>query len=158
MKSKYRYNNGKWHTVRITRKQATGTLEVDGGDVVEGLAVGNTRIMTLTPPFSFGGVSESYRDDANINTGLDGDSIFHGCIRNIQVNSTPLGVPTKEINVLPCTDQIEDGAFFGGGYVKVKQKQNQPLPIISLKETNSNYVLIFNTKTHTVGRSVDSWL
>lgn len=120
MKSKYQYNNNEWHTVRISRAQATGNLVIDGGDSVEGSSVGNTRVMSLEPPYTFGGVPDKALDDSSVNTGLDRNNVYRGCIRNIQVQGQPLGVPTREVGVLPCTDQIEDGVFFGGGYVKVR--------------------------------------
>lgn len=109
--------------MRITRQQATGTLVIDGGDSVEGASVGNTRVMTLQPPYSFGGVELNKTDDVMVNTGLDIDQVYRGCIRNIQVSGQPLGAPHKEVDVLPCADQIEEGVFFGGGYVKVWRKK-----------------------------------
>lgn len=136
MTSKYQYNNDDWHTVRIERTQATGTLVIDGGDSAEGSSVGNTRVMSLQPPYTFGGVNEKSIDDASEDTGLVSSNIYRGCIRNIQVNAQPLGVPTREFGVLPCTDQIEDGVFFGGGYVKVSNKNktaNELFPICRTK-------------------------
>lgn len=124
MKSKYQYNNNEWHTVRITRQQAMGSLVIDGGDSVEGVSSGNTRVMSLEPPYSFGGISEKFLANASNNTGLNHNNIYRGCIRNIQVSGQPLDVPTKEVEVLPCTDQIEDGVFFGGGYVKVRSNNS----------------------------------
>lgn len=119
MSSKYQYNNDNWHTVRIRRQQATGSLMIDGGDSVEGESIGNTRVMTLQPPFSIGGVNPNMMEDLVVNTGIDAKKVFRGCIKNIQVGGQTWGVPQNEVGVLPCSDKVEDGAFFGGGFVKV---------------------------------------
>lgn len=151
MVSKYQYNNGEWHTVRITRQQATGTLVIDGGDSVEGASVGNTRVMSLQPQYSFGGVEAKLIDDMNVNTGLDKDKPYRGCIRNIQISGQPLGVPHKEFGVIPCTDQIEDGVFFGGGYVKVIAKNFQQifcLVLFSFVKTHTLTTFLFISLLH----------
>lgn len=121
MTSKYQYNNNAWHTVVITRHQAMGTLLIDGGDEVRGESVGNTRVMTLQPPYSIGGVSQNLMDDLVVNTGHDAKKVYRGCIRNIQVGGQPLGQPQNEVGVIPCSEKVEDGAFFGGGFVKVRE-------------------------------------
>lgn len=119
MSSKYQYNNNQWHTVVIRRQQATGSLMIDGHDLVDGESIGNTRVMTLQKPFSIGGVNQNMMEDLVVNTGIDPKKVFRGCIRNIQVGGQPWGVPQNEVGVLPCSEQVEDGVFFGGGYVKV---------------------------------------
>lgn len=120
MTSKYQYNNDAWHTVVITRHQATGSLLIDGGDEVRGESIGNTRVMTLQAPYSIGGVSPNLIDDLVVNTGIDPKKVYRGCIRNIQVGGQPWGMPQNEVGVIPCSDKSEEGAFFGGGFVKVK--------------------------------------
>lgn len=49
---------------------------------------------------------------------------FNGCIRGISMNSKPLD-PTSEYGVIPCSDNVEVGTFFGGGshsYIKLKER------------------------------------
>lgn len=121
MSSKYQYNNNAWHTVRIHRQQATGSLIIDGGDSVEGQSIGNTRVMSLQAPFSVGGVNPNIMEDVALNSGIDPKNVYRGCIRNIQVSGQTWGVPQNEVGVLPCSDDVEDGAFFGGGFVRVKK-------------------------------------
>lgn len=123
MTSKYQYNNNYWHTVIISRTQEKGSLLIDGGDEVHGESIGNTRVMTLIAPYSFGGVSNSLIDDLAINSGLEKTKVFRGCIRNIQVGGQPLDKPANTVGVLPCSDQVEEGAFFGGGFLKVRHCQ-----------------------------------
>lgn len=42
-------------------------------------------------------------------------------IINLEVGGQPWGVPQNEVGVIPCSDQVEEGAFFGGGFVKVRK-------------------------------------
>lgn len=119
MTSKFEYNNDKWHTVLFSRQQSKGKLIINGDDEVFGESAGNTRTMSVQPPYSFGGVDPQNDEESRLNTHIEKDKYFSGCIRNIQVGARPLGDPGKAIGVLPCSDEIEKGVFFGGGYVKV---------------------------------------
>lgn len=124
MTSKYVYNNDKWHTVLFSRQQSKGKLIINGDDEVTGESVGNTRTMSVQPPYSFGGVDAQIEEDSNLNLKLEKGKYFSGCIRNIQIGGRPLGEPAQAVGVLPCSDEIEKGVFFGkgGGYVKVKEQ------------------------------------
>lgn len=119
MSSKQQYNNDQWHTVIISRQQSKGKLLIDGDDEAQGESSGNTRVMSLQGPYSFGGVNASLLEYVAANTGLDKSAHFFGCIRNIQVAARPWGEPDKVLGAIPCSEQIESGAFFSGGYVKV---------------------------------------
>lgn len=122
MTSKSQYNNNQWHTVVIRRQHAKGSLLIDGGDEANAESTGNTRVMSLQAPYSFGGVSPNLIDDLVANSGIDKTQVYRGCIRNIQVGGQPLGQPPKMTGVIACSDKIEDGAFFGGGFVKVNRQ------------------------------------
>lgn len=84
-----------------------------------GESVGNTRAMSLQAPYSFGGVNPNLMDDLRVNTGIEKGKYFAGCIRNIQVGGRPWGEPQKVVGTIPCSDQVEDGVFFSGGFIKV---------------------------------------
>lgn len=127
MTSKSQYNNGKWHTVLISRQQSKGKLLIDGEDEVSAESIGNTRVMTLQPPYSFGGVAPNLTDDLVINSGIEKSKYFQGCIRNIQVGGRPWGEPNKIVGATPCSDQVEDGVFFNGGFIKVNLLSNNSL-------------------------------
>lgn len=119
MTSNNQYNNSQWHTVLITRQQSKGGLLIDGDDDVSAESIGNTRIMSLQAPYSFGGVAPNLIDDLAINSGIEKSKYFQGCIRNIQVGGRPWGEPQKVVGTTPCSDQVEDGVFFNGGFIKV---------------------------------------
>lgn len=136
MTSKNQYNNSQWHTVLISRQQSKGRLLIDGEDEVSAESIGNTRVMTLQAPYSFGGVAPNLIDDLVINSGIDKSKYFQGCIRNIQVGGRPWGEPQKIFGTTPCSDQVEEGAFFNGGFIKVNISHtyaHQHFPNILLK-------------------------
>lgn len=119
MSSKYQYNTSSWHTVLISRRQTKGKLLIDGEDESIGESIGNTRNMSLQPPYSFGGISPNLTEDVHINAGIEKNKHFKGCIRNIQVGGRPWGEPNKITGAIPCSNQVEDGVFFSGGFIKV---------------------------------------
>lgn len=119
MSSKYTYDNNAWHTVVISRQQSKGKLLIDGEDEVSGESPGNTRALAVQGPYSFGGVNPSAIDDLVYYSGIDKHKYFQGCIRNIQAGGRPWGEPDKNLNTIPCSEQIESGVFFSGGFVKV---------------------------------------
>lgn len=126
MTSKFQYNNEKWNTVLFSRQQSKGKLIVNGDDEVFGESMGNTRTMSVQAPYSFGGVDPQIEEDSNLNLKIEKGQHFSGCIRNIQVSGRPLGEPSQAVSVLPCSDEIEKGVFFGkgGGFVKVIRSSN----------------------------------
>lgn len=119
-----RYDDNQWHSVTFTRQQAKGTLHIDSDDKQIGESDGTARTMNVQAPYSFGGVSTSAIEDSNINLKLSKYTQFQGCIRGIQMGGRNLGVPTIPAGVLPCSDQVESGVFFGkgGGYVKLRDR------------------------------------
>lgn len=122
------YNDGKWYEVVITRQQSKGTLTVNGEDQTVGeaktKAKPNLRQMALQAPFSFGNVDGSMLEDMYLNLKLEKGTYFNGCMRNIQMAGRSLGKPKNTFGVSPCSEQIENGIFFGkgNGYVKVNMK------------------------------------
>lgn len=72
------YNDNKWHTVLISRNQAIGKLLIDSDNEIFGESVGNTRVMSLQGPYSFGGVNPNQMDDLIVNTGIEKGTYFSG--------------------------------------------------------------------------------
>lgn len=124
MTSKNEYSNGEWHTVIFSRQQSKGKLIIDGEDEQFGESSGATRTMSVQAPFSFGGVNPDSVEDMNVNLKIGKGKIFSGCIREIQMSGQGLGEPSLAVGVLPCSDQIESGTYFGrgGGYVKLRDR------------------------------------
>lgn len=122
--SKYEYNNNEWHTVLFTRNHSKGRLLINDEDDSFGESFGTTRTMAVQAPFSFGGVSNELMEDSYLNMKMSKGKQFHGCIRNMQMAARGLGEPTLAVGVLPCSNQVENGVFFGkgGGYVKLRDR------------------------------------
>lgn len=97
-----------------------GELIIDGEDRVDGLSLGNTKSIHIHAPYSFGGVNPSLLNITKEKAKIDISKVFQGCIRNIQISGRDLGRPPKIIGALPCSDQIEEGVYFNGGFLKVK--------------------------------------
>lgn len=121
MVSDKEYNNGVWHTVVFSRQQTKGKLLINGEDEQFAESIGNTRNMAVQPPYSIGGVNPDSLEDMNVNLKMTKGQYFSGCIRNVQIGGKGLGVPEQTFGVIPCSEQIEEGMFFGkgGGYIKV---------------------------------------
>lgn len=124
MTSKNEYNNGDWHTVIFSRQQSKGKLIINGEDEQFSESTSAARTMTVQAPYSFGGVNPDSVEDMNLNLKIGKGKIFSGCLRDIQMSGQGLGEPSLAVGVLPCSDQIETGTYFGrgGGYVKLRDR------------------------------------
>lgn len=122
MTSTFKYHNNEWHTVMFSRSQNKGKLVVDGDDSHAAEASTPIRVLSVTVPFFFGGVSENVQEDVELNLKTEKGSYFKGCIRSISVAGRPVGEPSHMENVIPCSEQVESGTYFGGGYVKLRDK------------------------------------
>lgn len=122
--SKYEYNNNEWHTVLFTRNHSKGRLLINDEDDSFGESTGTTRMMAVQAPFSFGGVANEFIEDSYLNMKMSKGKQFRGCIRNMQMAARGLGEPTLAVGVRPCSNQVENGVFFGkpGGYVKIRDR------------------------------------
>lgn len=99
---------------------------VNGEDDTEGKSCEPlVRIGSFEPPYSFGGVHPDALEDLNINLKLEKGRFYTGCIRNIQIGGHAPGQPHQIVGVLPCSEKIESGIFFGkgGGFVKVNNER-----------------------------------
>lgn len=121
MTSNYEYHNGEWHGVFFSRSQNKGSMVVDGDDKAEIEAESQIRQIQLQAPFYVGGVDKDSAEDAHLNMKTDRESHFKGCIRGMNMNNRPPSDP-KTIDVFPCSEQVETGTFFSGGYVRLREK------------------------------------
>jgi laminin alpha 3/5 len=125
--SKNQYDNNDWNTVEFSRKRKELTLKV-GSEEQQGDLKEKCRNMELRPSYFVGGSDQKTLEDIEINLDLKSffaKNAFFGCIKDIRLNSQPLitAKPPSE-GVLPCSDNIERGVFFGksGGHIKVRDK------------------------------------
>ncbi|GFS13654.1 laminin subunit alpha, partial [Elysia marginata] len=125
MKSPQVYNDGNWHKVKFSRISQEGELHVNGEQVAVGRSQGTTRSLNTRAPYFIGGISEEATKIAHKNLNHVVGS-FHGCITNVTVNMKGLEPPSKEEDVLPCSDDLESGSFIGknGGHITLFDKFN----------------------------------
>lgn len=126
--SKNQYDNYEWNSLEFSREQKRLTLKL-GNEEQFGNLKDKCRNMDLRPSYFIGGASNKFLEDIELNLevgkGFFSKNAFFGCIKDIKLNSQPLRTaapPTEK--VLPCSDNIESGVFFGksGGYVKLADK------------------------------------
>ncbi|XP_054277134.1 laminin subunit alpha [Macrosteles quadrilineatus] len=116
-------NDGEWHSIRISRTQTNGKLYIDDFLVREGESKGSTKTINVLPPVYLGGIDPKISD--NTKTNLKGlNHTFEGCLKDFSLNDKPITSPSKPIGVIPCSDNVEVGAFFSpeGGYIKFSDK------------------------------------
>lgn len=137
MASNKQYNDDNWHTVRIERHQKKGKLIIDGEDDVSGESFGGTRKMSLQPPYSFGGIRANLTaNNFKANLGINQVHQFSGCIRHIQIGDRPWVSNEENIvpiieGAIPCSDKVEQGIFFSGGFVKVSAITRQNIHVVN---------------------------
>jgi len=135
-------NDGKWHTAEFSRVKSNGKLVLDSIEVkVEEYnrrSGGATTSLEVKPNIWLGGLNETYRSDENIRmsimNGARGDVPgYVGCLRNLKYEVTKNGKRrmrglgtkwTKNNLVIPCSDKVESGFFFGpkGGRIRAQRK------------------------------------
>ncbi|CRK95483.1 CLUMA_CG008952, isoform A [Clunio marinus] len=125
--SKNQYENNEWNLVEFSREQSELTLKIQDEKLTDSL-VKKCRNLELKRNYFIGGANSKMMED--IDSKLIGNSFFNknqffGCMKEVKLNSQLLNpaVPPSE-GVLPCSDKVESGVFFGksGGYVKLREK------------------------------------
>jgi hypothetical protein len=79
-------NDGKWHTITMSRNLAEGQFEVDGRLKNVNLEKTEKISMPITTVFYVGSIPSDV--DLNKLRELDGVGAFHGCVRNLKFSDT----------------------------------------------------------------------
>jgi laminin, alpha 3/5 len=128
--SEKQFNNNEWHTIIATRDKTKFALkDVKRGDETKTDHKAKCRNMDLSRNYLVGGSNEKVLEDIEMNLKFEKGHLtknaFFGCIKDVKLNSVPLILNDSPSDaVLPCSDQIEKGVFFGksGGYLKLSEK------------------------------------
>ncbi|XP_053570955.1 laminin subunit alpha-3 [Bombina bombina] len=105
IRSRDKYNDGKWHTVMFSWDGLNGRLVIDGLKTRKG---NSTKIFSLEKmsTISLGGAPSSKSQ------GIPKKS-FAGCMKNVKINGAILGSPSQSTGVTPCYEgSFETGVFF----------------------------------------------
>ncbi|XP_061425546.1 LOW QUALITY PROTEIN: laminin subunit alpha-2 [Lethenteron reissneri] len=113
-------NDGKWHSVRITRKNERASLTLDKtyGVTVQGPS--SATILDVVGMMYVGGVPQNYtlRRIGNVTNSIP------GCIKNFVMNGKQLDMdkPTSSYRVEVCYVNPQEGSYFDGtGYAQLAE-------------------------------------
>ena len=137
LETEFRVDDDMWHTVDVSRIENEGKLVFDSREVKipdqSRFSFSSTKIMEVSPNIFLGGLDNAMKSDPDIKRKLEFGSMnmvpgFVGCLRKIRFEVTrngkrkmrSLGKWQKNSNVIPCSEKVEPGYFFGpeGGRVK----------------------------------------
>nr|XP_022908361.1 laminin subunit alpha-like [Onthophagus taurus] len=118
MKTDLTYNDDQWHKVVFTRNNSVGSLKVDGDSFSSNTSQPTIRV-DIGAPFMLGGFSPEKRSFITDTTNIEDN--FQGCLKNFGMNSKPMEKPVSHA-IESCTDGTEEGTFFQGGYISLKNK------------------------------------
>ncbi|XP_055329207.1 laminin subunit alpha-like [Paramacrobiotus metropolitanus] len=143
-RSRKRYNDGKWHSVKAVKQNKAARLLVDDEEVASSESPGTTVFLNTKFPLYFGGMNGKRNASKNLESVL---LPFNGCLRNLRMNGVPLSAPSATVAVTPCSERTEPGAFFpaSGGYIALRDKfvVNKDLDIaIEIKPRSNNGVIL----------------
>uniref|UniRef100_A0A4X2JNT0 Laminin subunit alpha 3 n=1 Tax=Vombatus ursinus TaxID=29139 RepID=A0A4X2JNT0_VOMUR len=119
LKTKEKFNDGKWHTVMFGHEGRKARLVLDGLKVHEGSLAGNT-IFPIKPPLIYLGASPRVKLKSLPKTS------FVGCLRNFQFDGKALDTPSQNFGVTPCLGgPLEKGVYFSqeGGHISFGEEQ-----------------------------------
>lgn len=123
-------SDGQWHSVDISRVDNEGKLVVDNMEVkvpdLEQYSFSNTKILEVSPSLFLGGLDDTMKEDPDIKrklgfSGFNQIPGFVGCLRKVRFEVTrggnrkmrSLGKWSKNSHVIPCSEKVEPGYFFG---------------------------------------------
>lgn len=130
--SESQFDDNKWHSIAFSRGKGKLLLkDIDRNEEKKGSQKGKCRNMNLSRNYLVGGSNDKEIEDIELNLKFDKgyltNNAFFGCIKDVKLSSKSLEIVESSSgsdSVLPCSDQIEKGVFFGksGGYLKLKEK------------------------------------
>ena len=125
IESNQNVDDDQWHFAEFSRQTNVGKLYVDGILQSESMAVGPAKNIEVSEVFHLGGLPEDYLDNPvirrNLRNVLNG---FVGCLKEMLQRGNPIGKWSKNRGVVPCSDKVEPGYFFGpdGGFILASRR------------------------------------
>ena len=137
LETEFRVDDGQWHSVDFSRIGNEGKLVFDSREVkvpdAGRFSFSSTKIMEVSPNLYLGGLDEDMAANGDIKRKLEFNGRasvpgFIGCLRKIRFEVTrnnkrkmrPLGRWTKNNHVIPCSNKVENGYFFGPDGSRIK--------------------------------------
>ena len=141
LETDFRVTDGNWHSVEFRRVGKQGKLLFDSIEVKvpdhSQYSGGSTTKLEVNSHIFLGGLDKTMSNDDNIKRGLQfntrsGIPGFVGCLRNLRYEHNrngkarmrSLGTKWSKNNlVLPCSDKVESGFFFGPGGGRIRAER-----------------------------------
>merc|ERR1719210_933533 len=141
LETDFKVTDGNWHSVEFSRTGRHGKLVFDSIEVKvpdhAQYSGGSTTKLEVKPHIYLGGLDATMRSDDNIRRELQLNSRsllpgFVGCLRNLKFENSKngktrmksLGTKWAKNNlVLPCSEKVESGFFFGPGGGRIRAER-----------------------------------
>ena len=141
LETDFRVTDGNWHSVEFSRVDKHGKLLFDSIEVKvpdhAQYSGGSTTKLEVKPAIYLGGLDDTMSQDDNIKrelqlNGRGGIPGFVGCLRNLRYEHSrngktrmrALGTKWSKNNlVMPCSDKVETGFFFGPGGGRIRAER-----------------------------------
>jgi len=165
LETDFTVSDGKWHSVEFSRVDKHGKLVFDSIEVKvpdhSQYSGGSTTNLEVRPNIYLGGLDDSMRKDENIMRNLQINNQrdipgFIGCLRNLKYEHSKNGKTrmkalgtkwTKNNLVIPCSEKVERGFFFGpgGGRIRAEKRFRVGLDFditMMIKPRNTSGILV----------------
>jgi len=165
LETDFTVSDGKWHSVEFSRVDKHGKLVFDSIEVKvpdhSQYSGGSTTNLEVRPNIYLGGLDDSMRKDENIMRNLQINNQrdipgFIGCLRNLKYEHSKNGKTrmkalgtkwTKNNLVIPCSEKVEQGFFFGpgGGRIRAEKRFRVGLDFditMMIKPRNTSGILV----------------
>ena len=141
LETDFMVTDGNWHSVEFSRVDKHGKLLFDSIEVKvpdhAQYSGGSTTKLEVKPHIYLGGLDDTMSQDENIKrelqlNGRGGIPGFVGCLRNLKYEFSKngktkmraLGTKWAKNNlVMPCSDKVESGFFFGPGGGRIRAER-----------------------------------
>ncbi|XP_071001276.1 laminin subunit alpha-4-like, partial [Oncorhynchus clarkii lewisi] len=120
IRSRRKYNDGRWHTVFVKREGEMASLIVDGINTQSKRVSGGEKT-PLSSPLYIGGVPSAVASSLLTVPGPGG---FVGCVRDLELNEESIDNPSTSLGVVPCFQTtLQPGAYFSsqGGHMAIDE-------------------------------------
>ncbi|CAK9302646.1 unnamed protein product [Gordionus sp. m RMFG-2023] len=108
-----RLDDDTWHSIIFKREAGKGELIVDKELSGTCKAENAPRTLNISAPYFVGGIPQYIAQTADMSI-IKQNYNYKGCIKQIMLNSIPLGIPTRQYNIDKCYALAEPGVFFPG--------------------------------------------
>lgn len=121
VKSKVKYNDGAWHSLKASRAGLISLLEMNGEEVGSNSGKGGASNVNNLSKFYFGGLPDSYYGLSKLPKGVGN---FNGGIATIKLNGNVMSGEVSDGKRSPAFERLLEGITIGrsGGHAVMRSK------------------------------------